>query len=458
MSLAIPSRREAEQEERELLAASATNASITATIADPVLERGAGLSWWLAAAASGLTTLIMVGAIWWLFVDGIGALGNNTTVVWGVPIANYVWWIGIGNAGTLISALLLLTRQKWRASINRFAEAMTLFAVSIAGLFPILHLGRPEYFYWLAPYPNTMTVWPQWRSALVWDFWAIISYLLFSIIFFYTGLLPDLAALRDRSKSRRAALIYGAFALGWRGSARQWRVHEALYSTMAALAVPLVCSVHSIVGLDFAASLMPGWAETIFPPYFVVGAMFSGFAMVVLIAAAMRWGFGFQNMVTVRHFEAMAMIILASSLIMTLSYATEWFSGWYSGDEAERGEVAFAFTGAYAPLYWAQLFCNCLAPQILWWQRMRRSLWALILVSLAILVGMWLERILIIWITLSHNYLPSMRRLFLPTVEDALLLFAPFGFFAMLFLIFVRLLPAISMHEVRQLRHERPRS
>ena len=335
---------------------------------------------------------------------------------------------------------------------------MTLFAVSIAGLFPILHLGRPEYFYWLAPYPNTMTLWPQWRSALVWDFWAIISYLLFSIVFFYVGVVPDLATLRDRSKSLRSRRIYGAFALGWRGSARQWRLHQTLYLTMAALAVPLVCSVHSIVGLDFAASLMPGWQETIFPPYFVVGAMFSGFAMVVLLAAAMRWGFGFQQIVTVRHFEAMALIILASSLIMTLSYSTEWFSGWYSGKVAERGEVVFAFTGSYAPLFWARLFCNCAAPRILWWPRMRRSLWVLVLVSLAILVGMWLERILIIWITHSHNFLPSMRRLFLPTLEDGLLVFAPFGLFAMLFLIFVRVLPAISIREMRQLLHERTHS
>jgi molybdopterin-containing oxidoreductase family membrane subunit len=275
MSLAIATESVAESEEEPLVPPSATDASITALIADPLLVRGAGRSWWIATAIAAALTLVTIIAIWRLLAEGIGLLGNNTTVVWGVPIANYVWWIGIGNAGTLISALLLLTRQRWRASINRFAEGMTLFAVSIAGLFPILHLGRPEYFYWLAPYPNTMTLWPQWRSALVWDFWAIVSYLLFSIVFFYVGLVPDLATLRDRSKSLRTRRIYGAFALGWRGSARQWRLHQALYSTMAALAVPLVCSVHSIVGLDFAASLMPGWQETIFPPYFVVGAMFS---------------------------------------------------------------------------------------------------------------------------------------------------------------------------------------
>jgi molybdopterin-containing oxidoreductase family membrane subunit len=458
MSLAISSARGAEAAEEPLVPPAATEASLTAMIADPVLKGVAGRGWWIAIACAAPLALITIVAIGWLLGSGIGLLGNNTSVVWGVPIANYVWWIGIGNAGTLISALLLLTRQSWRSSINRFAEAMTLFAVSIAGLFPILHLGRPQYFYWLAPYPNTMTLWPQWRSALVWDFWSIISYLLFSIVFFYVGLLPDLATFRDRSKSNRGRLMYGAFALGWRGSARQWRIHNLFYTTMAGLAVPLVCSVHSIVGLDFAASLMPGWEETIFPPYFVVGAMFSGFAMVVLLAAAIRWGFRFQGILTVRHFEAMAIIILASSLIMALSYATEWFSGWYSGKAAERGEVAFAFTGSYAPLFWLQLVCNCLAPQILWWPRMRRSLPALIVVSLGILVGMWLERILIIWNTLSNGYLPSMRRLFIPTLEDGLLVIAPLGLFAMFFLIFVRFLPAISMHEMRQLLHERERS
>jgi Ni/Fe-hydrogenase subunit HybB-like protein len=454
MSLALSSQR-AREELPPLLPDRATDSWITATIADPVLTRSAGRGWWIAMACAAPLALIAFVAMALVLSSGVGVLGNNTTVVWGFPIANYVWWIGIGNAGTLISALLLLTRQAWRASINRFAEAMTLFAVSIAGLFPILHLGRPQYFYWLAPYPNTMTLWPQWRSALVWDFWAILSYLLFSIVFFYVGLLPDLACFRDRARTHAGRMIYGAFALGWRGSARQWRLHNVFYSTMAALAVPLVCSVHSIVGLDFAASLAPGWQETIFPPYFVVGAMFSGFAMVVVLAAALRWGFGFQRILTIRHFEAMALIILASSLIMTLSYATEWFSAWYSGQTADRSEVVFAFTGSYAPLFWLQLFCNCAAPQALWWPRVRRNITALVAISAAILVGMWLERILIIWNTLSHGYLPSMRRVFLPTLVDWLLLIAPLGLFAMMFLLFLRLLPAISMHEMRQLRHER---
>ncbi|HYZ34383.1 MAG TPA: NrfD/PsrC family molybdoenzyme membrane anchor subunit, partial [Crenalkalicoccus sp.] len=277
--------------------------ALVGTIVDPLLRRRVGRAWWMAFLFAATLTLVMIVSIAWLFYAGVGIWGINTTAVWGFAIANYVWWIGIGNAGTLISSLLLLTRQHWRASINRFAEAMTLFAVAIAGLFPILHLGRPYLAFWLAPYPNTMELWPQWRSALVWDFWAILSYLLFSLMFWYLGLIPDLATLRDRAQTRAGRIAYGLFALGWRGSALHWHRHDVLYKTMAALAVPLVCSVHSVVGLDFAASLMPGWQETIFPPYFVVGAMFSGFAMVVVLAALLRWGLSLQAVVTERHFD-----------------------------------------------------------------------------------------------------------------------------------------------------------
>ena len=459
MSLTLPARNASgSSRAHSLLPATMTDQAITGAIADPLLRRGAGRGWWIAFPFALLGAFAMVATMALVFMRGIGVLGNNKNVVWGVPIANYVWWIGIGNAGTLISALLLLTRQDWRASINRFAETMTLFAVAIAGLFPILHLGRPQYFYWLFPYPNSMTLWPQWRSALVWDFWAILSYLLFSIVFWYVGMLPDLATFRDRAESPRAQLVYGALALGWRGSASQWRAHRMFYTTMAALAVPLVCSVHSIVGLDFAASLMPGWQETIFPPYFVVGAMFSGFAMVVILAAALRQGFRYEALLTPRHFEAMAIIILASSLIMTLSYATEWFNGWYSGKSAERGEVAFSFTGTYALLFYAQLLCNCLLPQILWWPTLRRRLIPLVLVSFGVLVGMWLERILIIWNTLSRGYLGSARQTFHMTGADWSLLLSPLGLFAFLFLISVRVLPSISMHEVKELRHEEAQS
>ena len=285
-----------------------------------------------------------------LFSTGVGIWGINTSVVWGYAIANYVWWIGIGNAGTLISSLLVLTRQDWRASISRFAEAMTLFAVSIAGLFPIFHLGRPLYFYWLAPYPASMQIWPQWRSALVWDFWAITSYLIFSMIFWYVGVLPEFATVRDRS-SGAWRKVYGLLALGWRGSARHWRHYRRLQITLAALATPLVCSVHSIVGLDFAASLMPGWREPIFPPYFVVGAMYSGFAVVVMLSIVISRGLGLQQLITARHFEAMAKIMLMASVVMGLSYASEWFAAWYGGNSADRALLVYSSPAPTGTLY-----------------------------------------------------------------------------------------------------------
>ncbi len=411
-------------------------------------------AWWIAVAVSGAMTLVFLIAVYVVLTRGIGVWGVNTSSVWGFAIADYVWWIGIGNAGTLISSMLLLMRQKWRASTNRFAEAMTLFAATIAGIFPIIHLGRPMYFYWLTPYPNTMTVWPQWRSALIWDFWAILSYILFSIIFWYVGLIPDLATMRDRARSKIAATIYGAFALGWRGSARHWQAYEKLHLALACLGVPLVVSLHSVVGMDFAASLMPGWQETIFPPYFVVGAMYSGFAMVVCLAAMVRWGFRLEGLITVAHFEVMAKVMLMASIVMGLSYATEWFNAWYGGDRPDRSLVIFEFTGGYAPMFWALLFCNVIAPQAFWLGAVRRSVVAVFVISVIINIGMWLERILIVWNTLSHGYLPSMWRLFLPTVWDWLTTIGSLGLFVLMFLVFVRLIPAVSMHEVRKLIDE----
>jgi molybdopterin-containing oxidoreductase family membrane subunit len=434
--------------------------TVNGLVCAPLLDRRERTwrMWWIAFLTAGALTSVMGIAIGWLLWKGVGVWGINTSVVWGYAIANYVWWIGIGNAGTLISALLLITRQRWRASINRFAEAMTLFAAAIAGLFPILHLGRPMYFYFLAPYPNTMALWPQWRSALIWDFWAILSYILFSIIFWYIGLIPDLATLRDRARNVTVRKIYGAFALGWRGSARHWRIYTTYQVTMACLAVPLVVSLHSVVGLDFAASLMVGWNETIFPPYFVVGAMYSGFAMVVVLAAAIRWGLSLQSIITIQHFEVMAKIMLAASLIMGLSYATEWFGGWYTGDQLERGFVAFEFTGRYAVLFWLLLFFNCVLPQAFWLPAIRRSIWAVIIIAVGINVGMWLERICIVLNTLSHHYEPSEWGAFAPTLWDWLLLAGSLGFFALMYLIFVRLLPAVSMHEVRHLVHQEVRA
>jgi molybdopterin-containing oxidoreductase family membrane subunit len=438
--------------ERWTLASGRSYEAVNRLVSAPLIERDSWSwrAWWIAFVVSLTWTVVFLIALAWVFAVGIGIWGVNTTIVWGFAIADYVWWIGIGNAGTLISAMLLLMRQHWRASINRFAEAMTIFAATIAGLFPIMHLGRPLYFYWLVPYPNTMMVWPQWRSALIWDFWAILSYLLFSIVFWYVGLIPDLATVRDRARSRTARRIYGAFALGWRGSVRHWHVYHVYQLTMAALAVPLVVSLHSVVGLDFAASLMPGWQETIFPPYFVVGAMYSGFAMVATLAALVRWGFGMQALITLEHFDVIAKVLLAASLIMGLSYGTEWFMAWYGGPRVDRDLVAYMFTGAYAPLYYAQLFCNVLAPQAFWFAIMRRNVVVVFIIAILINVGMWLERILIIWMTLSHGHLPSMWRLFQPTLWDWLTTFGSLGLFATMYLLFVRLIPTISMHEVKK--------
>jgi molybdopterin-containing oxidoreductase family membrane subunit len=428
--------------------------AINTIVTAPLLDRGHWRRWWIALGVSFLLTLIFFGGAAYLFTKGIGIFGNNSTVVWGYPIANYVWWIGIGNAGTLISSMLLLTHQKWRAAINRFAEAMTLMAVAIAGIMPIMHMGRPIYFYWLFPYANSMGLWPQWRSALIWDFWAILSYLLFSIIFWYAGLIPDMATLRDRAATRGKRLFYGVLAMGWRNSARHWHAYEAYYWTMAALAVPLVTSVHSIVGLDFAASLMPGWQEPIFPPYFVVGAMYSGFAMVVLLTALIRWGLRLEALITLRHFDLMAKIMLFAAIVMTLSYMTEWFSGWYSGRQADREFLTYEFTGTYAWLYWIMLACNCAIPQAFWFPAVRRSVLLIVVIGILINVGMWLERILIVWNTLAHAYVPSRWHIFYPTMWDWLILAGSLGFFAFMYLLFVRIFPAVSMHELKQLQHE----
>ncbi|SER14619.1 prokaryotic molybdopterin-containing oxidoreductase family, membrane subunit [Faunimonas pinastri] len=428
---------------------------VTRDVSEQILTKRVGRVWWIFFAISILGTGLMLASIAWLFIEGIGIWGINTSNIWGFAIANYVWWIGIGNAGTLISSMLLLTRQKWRSSINRFAEAMTLFAASIAGLFPILHLGRPYYFFWLVPYPSTMDLWPQWRSPLVWDLFAIASYLIFSILFWYTGVIPDLATMRDRARTTTGRVLYGAFALGWTGSARDWARYEKYYKAMAALGVPLVCSVHSVVGLDFAAGLAPGWQETIFPPYFVVGAMFSGFAMVVTLAIAIRWGFGLRHLITDNHLDLMGKILLMGSLIMGISYATEWFMSWYGGSDADRSVVSFEFTGPYAPWYWLMLFGNVLAPQLLWFRTARINTAILIFVAIMINVGMWLERILIVAVTPSHDQLPSQWRLYSPTIWDWSLFIGTLGFFLFMFLCFVRLVPVVSMHEVKQLAHER---
>src|SRR5882724_1826548 len=367
----------------------------------------------LGLAGTGLLTVGLVVTI----AKGIGMWGNNIPVAWAFGIINFVWWIGIGHAGTLISAILLLFQQKWRTSINRFAEAMTLFAVMQAAIFPVLHTGRPWFaVYWLFPYPSVNRIWPQFKSPLMWDVFAVSTYFTTSLLFWYLGLIPDLAALRDSSSSKRARKIYGIFALGWRGSARHWHHYKIAYLLLAGLATPLVLSVHTIVSFDFATSQLPGWHTTIFPPYFVAGAVFSGFAMVVTLIVPAREFLGFKHVVTMRHLESMNKIILATGWIVSYGYAVEIFNDWYSGSRYELGHLGIKMTGPYAPFFWFQMFCNVGVPQIFWFRKMRRSLIVMWIAALFVNVGMWLERFNIIVISLHRDFLPGSWSMYAPTI------------------------------------------
>jgi molybdopterin-containing oxidoreductase family membrane subunit len=429
-------------------------ASVTDKISDIVLRRPTRWIWFGGFALTFLLSFIFFGAILYLFIAGIGIWGVNIPVAWGFAIANFVWWIGIGHAGTFISAILLLLRQKWRTSINRFAEAMTLFAAGIAGLFPILHLGRPWFFYWLAPYPNVMELWPQWRSALVWDIFAISTYLIVSALFWYLGVVPDFATLRDRASSRAKQVVYGLLALGWRGDARHWARFETVYLLLAGLATPLVVSVHSVVSLDFAIAIVPGYHSTLFPPYFVAGALFSGFAMVLTLAIPMRHFFGLQDFITVRHLELAAKVLLACGWIVAYGYCMETFVAFYSGDDYEIAMLKDRLFGFYAPVYWTVLFCNVIAPQVLWRRAARRSVWTLFALSLVVQLGMWSERVMIVVQSMHRDFLPSSWGEFIPTRWDWIVLVGSIGFFFFLFLLFLRVLPAISIYEMRKLIHE----
>jgi molybdopterin-containing oxidoreductase family membrane subunit len=432
-------------------------ASVTDKIAGIVLTDNFGWRWWTAFLAASAGVCALLAAVSWLLVKGVGIWGVDIPVAWGFAIGNFVWWIGIGHAGTFISAVLLLLRQKWRTSINRFAEAMTLFAAGIAGLFPILHLGRPWFFYWLVPYPNAMNVWPQWRSPLVWDFFAIATYLTVSLLFWYVGLIPDLATLRDRAGQRgerTSQIAYGLLALGWRGEARHWARFEWAYLLLAGLATPLVVSVHTIVSLDFAVGNTPGYHSTIFPPYFVAGALFSGFAMVLTLAIPLRHAFGLHDFITGRHLANAAKVLLATCWLVSYGYLAEIFTAFYSGDVYERYMTVNRFTGPYGPVYWAMLACNVLVPQLFWFRRVRHSVPLLFVLSLVINCGMWMERFLIVVTSLHRDYLPSAWGMFYPTRWDWITLFGSIALFVWLFLLFVRFLPLISIAEMRELVRE----
>jgi molybdopterin-containing oxidoreductase family membrane subunit len=431
-----------------------TFGSVTDKISAIVLKRKTPITWFIGFAVSFALFQLMMLAITKLVFIGIGEWGVNIPVGWGMDILNFVWWIGIGHAGTLISAILLLLRQKWRTSINRFAEAMTLFAVAQAGMYPIMHLGRPWLAYWLFPYPNTMGIWPQFRSPLMWDVFAVSTYATVSAVFWFVGLIPDFATLRDRAKSKTFQLIYGGLAMGWRGSARHWHRYETAYLLLAGLATPLVLSVHTIVSFDFAVGIVPGWHATIFPPYFVAGAIYAGFAMVILLTIPLRKLYGLESFITMRHMDNMAKVMLATGLIVFYGYIIEAFFGWYSGNQYERFMIWNRMHGPYAKYYWALIFCNGLTPQLLWFKKFRSSLLWLWLISIVVSIGMWLERFVIVVVSLSRDFLPSSWGMYQPSQWDWSMFIGTIGFFFALLFLFIRFLPMISIFEMRTILPE----
>ena len=431
-----------------------TPGSITDKISEIVLTRKTPKGWWIGFGISFLLMNLLFVAVAHLLITGIGIWGVNVPVAWGFAIINFVWWIGIGHAGTLISAILLLLRQRWRTSINRFAEAMTLFAVACAGLYPILHLGRPGFAYWLFPYPNTMGLWPQFRSPLVWDVFAVSTYATVSFLFWYIGLIPDMATLRDRARHRFARMAYGMLAMGWRGSAVHWHRYETAYLLLAGLATPLVVSVHSIVSLDFAVSVLPGWHSTIFPPYFVAGAIYAGFAMVLTLAIPLRAAYRLEDLITMHHLDNMAKVMLTTGLFVFYGYVMEAFFAWYSANPNEAYMMSNRATGPYAPMYWLLLICNGLVPQLLWSPRLRASVPLLFVISLVVSLGMWLERYIIVVTSLHRDFLPSSWGMYSGTIWDWATFIGTIGLFLSLLFLFIRVLPMISIFEMRELVHE----
>src|SRR5512132_1786671 len=422
--------------------------SITEAVAEPV-ERKTPIGWWFFFIPAVMLLGLLGVAVSWLFWEGIGIWGLNIPVGWAWDITNFVFWVGIGHAGTLISAILFLFRQKWRTSINRSAEAMTIFAVMCALLFPSIHVGRVWVMYWVFPIPNQMGVWPNFRSPLLWDVFAVSVYGTVSVLFWYVGLIPDLATMRDRATTRMRRVVYGFFALGWRGSVRNWNHYESAYLVLAALATPLVLSVHSVVSMDFAVSLLPGWHTTIFPPYFVAGAIFSGFAMVVTLMVIARWAFQIQHLVTMKHLENMNKIMLATGTIVGYAYATEFFIAWYSGNPYERFVFINRAFGPYAWAYWTMISCNVISPQFFWFKALRTNVPFTLVLSIFVNIGMWFERCVIIATALHREFRPSSWGYCTPTYVDICTFIGTIGLFLTLFLLFARFLPMIAMSEVK---------
>ncbi|MBX7172615.1 MAG: polysulfide reductase NrfD [Pyrinomonadaceae bacterium] len=429
-----------------------TFATVSDEIGDITLKKKTPFHWFIGFGIAFLIAQALLMTITYLLAKGIGIWGNNQPIGWAFDIINFVWWIGIGHAGTLISAILLLLNQKWRTSINRFAEAMTLFAVACAGMFPLLHTGRPWLAYWMLPYPNVMGMWQNFRSPLMWDVFAVSTYATVSALFWYVGLIPDLATLRDRAKNPFFKFVYGLLSMGWRGSARHWHRYEIAYLILAGLSTPLVLSVHSIVSFDFSVSQLPGWHATIFPPYFVAGAIFAGFAMVLILCIPLRHWYKMQDFITKTHLIYMGKVMLATGLIVVYGYFMEAFFGWYSENQYESYMIQNRiWTGPYWFMYWLLIFCNGISIQFLWFKRFRESEFWLFVISVIVSVGMWLERFVIIVTSLHRDFLPANWAMYSPTMFDWSMFLGTIGFFFTLIYLFVRFLPIISIFEVRTL-------
>jgi len=442
---------------RHIIGQQHTYATVTDKISGIVLTGKTARLWFFGFGVAFALLQLFLWAVANLLFRGTGIWGLNNPVGWGFAIINLVWWIGIGHAGTLISAILLLLRQDWRTSINRFAEAMTLFAVACAGMFPVLHVGRPWVAHWLFPYPNTMGLWPQFRSPLMWDVFAISTYATISFLFWYVGLVPDLATLRDRAGKGWKKVIYGVAALGWTGSARHWERYETAYLLLAGLAAPLVVSVHTIVSFDFAVGQLPGWHATIFPPYFVAGAIYAGFAMVLTLTIPIRALYNLRDLITIRHIDLMARVTLATSLVVSYGYVIEAFTAWYSGNIYEEYMILNRMTGPYKYHFGALLFCNLLVPQLLWSHKIRTNTKVLWCITLVVGVGMWLERFVIVVTSLHRDFLPSSWGMYAGTKWDWALFIGSIGLFLSLLFLFMRFLPMISIAEVRTMVTESPK-
>ena len=427
-------------------------AGVTETVCAPWEAENPPKIWWLVFAAAVSLLLVLGGCVNHLLMKGVGVWGNNNPAYWGWPIVNFVFWVGIGHAGTLISAILFLFRQNWRTSINRAAEAMTIFAVVCAGLFPGVHIGRVWVFYWLFPIPTEhLAMWPNFRSPLLWDVFAVSTYATVSILFWYMGMVPDIATFRDRCKTKIGKIVYGILSLGWTGSARNWHRYEIAYTILAALATPLVLSVHTIVSFDFAVSQLPGWHTTIFPPYFVAGAIFSGFAAVVTLLVPARAIYGLKNLITLRHLENMNKIIMATGMMVGTAYGIEFFIAWYSGVPNEQFAFINRAFGNFWWAYWIMVTCNVVIPQLFWIKKCRTTPWIMVVICIFVNIGMWFERFVITITSLCRDFVPSSWAYFHPTGVDIMMLIGSFGLFTTLFLLFCRFLPVIAMAEVKSI-------